>query len=151
MRADTAQLFNTTPGLKRMLIEPEDDGEERFVDAPEAGEAVKVVVVNADEKADDGYDGKKREPLYAKAETSCLWEIVSPPLGVTLFVHLPTLSRYHIRPLCISPEDGPAHIPAPPDTAFPPFHLPPLDPTPLLPPPDRFSRYRPKHPNLLPR
>lgn len=82
------QLFSTTPGLKRMLIEPEDDGEERFVDAPEAGEAprpvpVPAVEVGGKDKVDDGYDGKKREPLYAKAETSCLWEIVSSRLSLS--------------------------------------------------------------------
>lgn len=67
-------LFNATPGLRRMLIEPEDDGEEHFVDAdapnrvPKAGESSK-----ASEKQ---YDGKKREPLYAHADQSCLWELL---------------------------------------------------------------------------
>lgn len=80
-----------------MLIEPEDDGEERFVDAPEAGEAVKAVEDKNNEKMEDGYDGKKREPLYAKAETSCLWEIVSLPFKITLFIHLPTSARITFR------------------------------------------------------
>lgn len=67
------ELFETTPGLRRMLIEPEDDGEEHFVDAdakPKAAEA------ESSASAATAYDGKKREPMYAHAETSCLWELV---------------------------------------------------------------------------
>lgn len=60
-----------------MLIEPEDDGEERFVDAPEGGETRNEPQADDSKILHDGYDGKKREPLYAKAETSCLWDIVS--------------------------------------------------------------------------
>jgi ribosome biogenesis protein MAK21 len=70
------ELFNTTPGLRRMLIEPEDDGEEHFVDA----DKVKKVVEEEESKGESSkfttYDGRKREPLYAHADTSCLWELV---------------------------------------------------------------------------
>lgn len=66
-----------------MLIEPEDDGEEHFVDAPEEGQEKAVVPDDEVKKPvkvfDTTYDGKKREPLYAHADTSCLWEIVSDP------------------------------------------------------------------------
>nr|XP_019043464.1 ribosome biogenesis protein MAK21 [Kwoniella bestiolae CBS 10118]OCF22394.1 ribosome biogenesis protein MAK21 [Kwoniella bestiolae CBS 10118] len=48
------ELFSTTPGLKKMLIEPEDDDIEHF----------------------KAYDGKKREPLYANADSSCLWDLI---------------------------------------------------------------------------
>lgn len=65
------ELFNSTPGLRRMLIEPEDDGEEHFVDADAAQPAVKASASTA-----PTYDGKKREPLYAHADTSCLWELI---------------------------------------------------------------------------
>jgi ribosome biogenesis protein MAK21 len=66
------ELFNSTPGLRRMLIEPEDDGEEHFVDADGAAKP------DTEPKAPSGpvYDGKKREPQYAHADTSCLWELL---------------------------------------------------------------------------
>lgn len=57
------ELFNSTPGLRRMLIEPEDDSEETFGDAPAS-------------KHSTDYDGKKRDPQYAHADSSCLWELV---------------------------------------------------------------------------
>ena len=50
-----------------MLIEPEDDGDEHFVDAPEAGEdaskRAKTTTARSSALDDTGYDGKKREPL----------------------------------------------------------------------------------------
>ncbi|KGB76848.1 ribosome biogenesis protein MAK21 [Cryptococcus deuterogattii R265] len=70
------ELFSTTPGLKRMLIEPEDDGEEHFVDADadeqerdRSTEKPARVVIGKD------YDGRKRDPQYANADSSCLWEL----------------------------------------------------------------------------
>ena len=51
-----------------MLIEPEDE-EEHFVDAdqpkPVASSSTSV------------YDGRKRDPKFAHADSSCLWELVS--------------------------------------------------------------------------
>lgn len=88
------ELFSSLPGLRRMLSEPEeDDEEEHFVDAPDPDEEPKKVekkaaaavaaaaaaAVNlppAEKKWDTNYDGKKRDPQYAHAEGSCLWEIV---------------------------------------------------------------------------
>ncbi|GMK56607.1 hypothetical protein CspeluHIS016_0304470 [Cutaneotrichosporon spelunceum] len=67
------ELFNTTPGLRRMLIEPEDDGEEHFVDADAELPAEKA---EASKSSGPVYDGKKREPQYAHADTSCLWELL---------------------------------------------------------------------------
>ena len=70
-----------------MLIEPEDDGDEHFVDAPEVGQTSSGTASAARPSAlaDTGYDGKKREPLYAHADTSCIWEIVR--------IHHPVLIR----------------------------------------------------------
>ncbi|KAK4686047.1 ribosome biogenesis protein MAK21, partial [Tremellales sp. Uapishka_1] len=74
------ELFSSTPGLKRMLIEPEDDEEEHFVDAPEEN-AVPLAQIAESSKKPQGarsekiYDGQKREPQYANAEASCLWEL----------------------------------------------------------------------------
>lgn len=61
-----------------MLIEPEDDGEEHFVDA-DADEQEKGASAEKPARAVIGrdYDGKKRDPRYANAENSCLWELVS--------------------------------------------------------------------------
>ncbi|KAL7425204.1 RNA-binding ribosome biosynthesis protein mak21 [Cryptotrichosporon argae] len=71
------ELFDVTPGLKRMLIEPEDDGEEHFVDAPEDGEGPKAESSQAAAKSKQKtYDGRAREPQYAHADTSCLWELI---------------------------------------------------------------------------
>jgi hypothetical protein len=60
-----------------MLIEPEDDSEEHFVDVAEDGtkpESSKAANSERD------YDGKKREPQFAHAENSCLWDLVRLPL-----------------------------------------------------------------------
>lgn len=48
------ELFTSTPGLRRMLIEPEDE----------------------DEGTHPSYDGRKRDPQYSHADSSCLWELV---------------------------------------------------------------------------
>lgn len=61
-----------------MLIEPEDDGDEHFVDAPEDGApAASSSKAPPAVSFDRVYDGKKREPLYAHADSSCLWDLVS--------------------------------------------------------------------------
>jgi ribosome biogenesis protein MAK21 len=60
-----------------MLIEPEDEGDEHFVDAPEEGQPAAGSSKTASAVNDKVYDGKKREPQYAHADTSCLWELVS--------------------------------------------------------------------------
>lgn len=60
-----------------MLIEPEDDGDEHFVDAPEDGAPAATSSKAPASKLERTYDGKKREPLYAHADSSCLWDLVS--------------------------------------------------------------------------
>ncbi|WWD20366.1 hypothetical protein CI109_104842 [Kwoniella shandongensis] len=69
------ELFSVTPGLKRMLIEPEDDGEEHFEDADNKKEKVESLAAKNALAAKE-YDGRKREPLYANADTSCLWDLI---------------------------------------------------------------------------
>lgn len=75
-----------------MLSNPEDDDElEHFVDAPDPDAPPAKAVVAATEASGSGfgeqvekkgkvwstaYDGKKREPQYANAQGSCLWELV---------------------------------------------------------------------------
>jgi len=59
-----------------MLIEPEDDGEEHFVDAPEHGQSFSHAESSKGESSKNMYDGRKREPRFANADSSCLWELV---------------------------------------------------------------------------
>ena len=69
----------TVPGLRKMLTE---------------GEEVRIMAVAAVEKDDtepssshhdDGrYDGKKREPQFANAQNSCLWELVRRSLFLSV-------------------------------------------------------------------
>ncbi|OCF43874.1 ribosome biogenesis protein MAK21 [Kwoniella heveanensis CBS 569] len=71
-------LFSVTPGLKKMLIEPEDDGEEHFVDADQKERTVDAITDKKKKSEPIGkeYVGKKREPLYANADSSCLWDLI---------------------------------------------------------------------------
>ena len=79
------ELFSVTPGLRSMLSEPEDadDDVETFRDAPdpdaEAASSAGEDTATKPEPAVNGrstkYDGKKRDPQYANAQNSCLWEL----------------------------------------------------------------------------
>ncbi|SNX83592.1 related to MAK21 - protein required for 60S ribosomal subunit biogenesis [Melanopsichium pennsylvanicum] len=85
------ELFKRTPGLRAMLTEPEEDDEEHFHDVTSSDEeeedaekklaaaAAKVMAQNTSTK----YDGRKREPRFAHAGTTCLWDV------------LPLLSHFH--------------------------------------------------------
>jgi ribosome biogenesis protein MAK21 len=74
-----------------LITEPEADDEEHFKDAPDSDDeeeeekrdddatvAKKSAVANGANgaSADRYYDGRKREPQFANAQTSCLWELV---------------------------------------------------------------------------
>lgn len=39
-------------------------------------ETPRLAITNEDSKDDGRYDGKKREPQFANAQNSCLWELV---------------------------------------------------------------------------
>ncbi|GAA5891990.1 hypothetical protein JCM8208_002961 [Rhodotorula glutinis] len=71
------ELLSTTAGLRALLTVPEK------VKIADVAEATKKQGETADEHATDHYDGKKREPKYAHAENSCLWELA------------PLLSHWH--------------------------------------------------------
>ena len=58
-----------------MIREPQDDGDEHFVDVPENGHQLSQVVEKLKVSERKEYDGHKREPRYSNAETSCLWEL----------------------------------------------------------------------------
>ncbi|UZJ54836.1 hypothetical protein CBS101457_004156 [Exobasidium rhododendri] len=77
------ELLTALPGLKALLQDPEDDGDEHFVDAIEGSDAVggsdgaaaASAAVKAGVLQGTSYDATKREPQFAKAEDSCLWEL----------------------------------------------------------------------------
>lgn len=90
------ELFTAKPGLRTLLNDAEDDGEEHFVDARDeqdedeaeaernaGGDTTKAFTSPASHGKQEGYDGIKREPRYAGAEMTCLWELV------------PLLSHFH--------------------------------------------------------
>lgn len=86
-----------TPGLKRMLIEPEDDGDEHFVDTPETAQPSQLGESSKAARSKE-YDGRKREPQYANADSSCLWELVRshPPYLDSADSHqIPFLYHFH--------------------------------------------------------
>jgi len=74
------ELETTFPGIKSLLVDPEDNGdadEEIFRDAVEdVG-----ILLPPDQRDGDSrkaaYEGKKRDPEHSNADKSCLWELVS--------------------------------------------------------------------------
>ncbi|KAI8991981.1 CBF/Mak21 family-domain-containing protein [Mycotypha africana] len=81
-----SQLMDAQPGLRTMLAFPEgeeedDDEEEYFVDAPEEEDDEEKKKKIAEEKAKRAankqeYDGRKRDPRFANAEKTYLWELI---------------------------------------------------------------------------
>ena len=78
-----------TTGSKAENQEEDDEEEEHFVDAPEDGEEAAVAAVKSEPAAADGasdstavtllkesYDPTKRDPQFAHAKSSCLWELL---------------------------------------------------------------------------
>ncbi|KAF9163404.1 hypothetical protein DFQ26_002533 [Actinomortierella ambigua] len=100
-----SRLMTLKTGLSSMVTQPEDaDDEENFKDAPEDGEEQKEGDKKEDKKVakkDGQYDGRKREPLYANADQTCLWEL-------TPFVsHFhPTVALYAAHILSSTPIEG---------------------------------------------
>lgn len=71
------ELFSTTSGLATLVNEPEDSGIEHFKDVDEVAKTSETTTaIEADKKPLNEYDGKKRDPLFANAATSCLWELI---------------------------------------------------------------------------
>ncbi|KAK4635692.1 Ribosome biogenesis protein NOC1 [Fulvia fulva] len=79
-----SELSTTFPSIHSMLTEAEvndEDGEEHFVDVPEdGGVPVDGAAASAPKVI---YDPRKRDPEHAKAERTCLWDI------------LPLLNHFH--------------------------------------------------------
>jgi ribosome biogenesis protein MAK21 len=73
-----SELEAAVPSIRTMMNTPEEldeDEEEVFKDVPEEGEDEKE---QKKEKilTQVEYDGRKRDPLYANADRTCLWELV---------------------------------------------------------------------------
>lgn len=77
-----SELETTFPSIRSMMKVPEvdaDDEEERFVDVPEAGSnGPQTSRVNGfdERKSQQRYDARKRDPEHARAEHSCLWDLL---------------------------------------------------------------------------
>ena len=66
-----SQLFAASPGLRAMLTEPEEEGVEHFADqTEEAAPSAKPA------QATSLYDGRKRDPRFARAGDTALWDIL---------------------------------------------------------------------------
>ncbi|KAK4508637.1 hypothetical protein PRZ48_002376 [Zasmidium cellare] len=79
-----SELASSFPSIRNMMKEPEvneEDEEEHFVDVPEDGES--TANVQHSDKSRSSYDPRKREPAYANADRTCLWEV------------LPLLQHFH--------------------------------------------------------
>ncbi|POY72058.1 hypothetical protein BMF94_4928 [Rhodotorula taiwanensis] len=72
------ELLATVQGLRTLISVPE----KVKMDAVKESQA-KLAEKDRDSHATDAYDGRKRDPKYAHAENSCLWELV------------PLLSHWH--------------------------------------------------------
>ena len=77
--------MQTTAGLKDMLtVAEENDDTEKFLDAADSGVSSSEDEAAASEQPKQAvqkqkrYDPRKRDPQYALAERTCLWELVRP-------------------------------------------------------------------------
>lgn len=73
-----SELEVTFPSIRNMIKEPEvdpEDEEERFVDAPEDGDAAGQDT-KAPTKPAIRYDPRKRDPEHSNAEKSALWDLL---------------------------------------------------------------------------
>lgn len=75
-----SEVRKTFPSLDGMLSEPEYldvDEEEHFADAPEDGDERGEEAKSKNETLPiSAYDARKRDPLFANADRSCLWELL---------------------------------------------------------------------------
>lgn len=73
------RLMKEKPGLKTMIKFIADDEEETFVDVPdEITDTVAIISEKSQEVNfnETQYDPRKRDPLFANADSSCLWELM---------------------------------------------------------------------------
>jgi ribosome biogenesis protein MAK21 len=76
------ELAKQFPSIQSMFTEPEvnddDDEEETFKDVPEEGVPLSEVKApnRNPEEIRNAYNGRKREPEFANAEKSCIWDLI---------------------------------------------------------------------------
>eukprot|EP00002_Diphylleia_rotans_P025457 TRINITY_DN5035_c0_g1_i2.p1 TRINITY_DN5035_c0_g1~~TRINITY_DN5035_c0_g1_i2.p1 ORF type:complete len:817 (-),score=192.36 TRINITY_DN5035_c0_g1_i2:57-2507(-) len=71
----TSEIMRMTPGLSLMITQPEDnEGQENYQDADKADSDNKSLMSEGTPNM-IGYNPYKRDPQFAKAENSCLWEL----------------------------------------------------------------------------
>ncbi|KAI7833255.1 CBF/Mak21 family-domain-containing protein [Kickxella alabastrina] len=72
-----SQILSLNPQIYTMLTQPEDnDGDEKIVDADSEDEDGKKSATEPATMSGSRYDPLKRDPRFADAESSCLWETV---------------------------------------------------------------------------
>lgn len=82
------ELETTSPGLKSLLSDPEENGdadEEVFRDVLENGADLTPREQHDGNSRKVAYDGRKRDPEHSNADKSCLWELVSSLRHVLCF------------------------------------------------------------------
>lgn len=107
------QLFTSKPALASMLSQPEDEDQtETFKDVPDVDdaksssdeqdskEAVEAGKIVANSRS-TAYDWRKRDPVFANAQTTCLWELVSclnsilQVIANSALFQVPLLQHFH--------------------------------------------------------
>ena len=76
------ELEETFQGLHGLITQSEnqyDGDEEHFHDVPDDGTLIDQPSEEVPRKRAVQYDGRKRDPGYANADHSCLWELVGWP------------------------------------------------------------------------
>ncbi|QDS74151.1 hypothetical protein FKW77_001412 [Venturia effusa] len=77
-----SELTKQFPSIESMFTSPEvnddEDGEENIKDVPEEGVPLSEIKApnRQPEEIRNAYNGRKREPEYANAEKSCLWDLM---------------------------------------------------------------------------
>ena len=98
-----SELATTFPSIKAMLSTPEEDAsdnEEHYRDVPEAGE----LKPELSKPKRTIYDGRKRDPGHAAADTSCLWELLPLQTHFHPSVHLFASRLLHSEPMAAKPD-----------------------------------------------
>ena len=98
-----SELATTFPSIKTMLSTPEEDAsdnEEHYRDVPEADEPKPEL----SKPKRTIYDGRKRDPGHAAADTSCLWELLPLQTHFHPSVHLFASRLLHSEPMAAKPD-----------------------------------------------
>ena len=121
------QILKEKPSLKSFILSPEaEDEEEHFSDVPLEGdcdppmvdgEGLKEGTEDSRQERERGYRGLNRNPLYCRAEHSCLWELEKVRIAPTTPNH--AYHTHHIQPhpsTPSTPDLTQPWLPHPPNT-----------------------------------